>query len=73
MSGDSFEVILLAGHPASGKSVIIDFLEHSNADVRRRRYHVSEMEMLDDFPMLWIWFEEDDILSHKLGLPRMQP
>ena len=71
MSEDSFEVILLLGRPASGKSEIIDFLEHTNADERRRRFHVGETEILDDFPMLWTWFEEDDILSRKLGLPRL--
>src|SRR5512136_154805 len=71
MSKDSFELLLLIGRPASGKSEIIDFLKHTSADERRRRFHVGEMEVLDDFPMLWTWFEEDDILSHKLGLPRL--
>jgi hypothetical protein len=28
---------------------------------------------VDDFPMLWTWFEQDDILSRKPGLPRLQP
>ncbi len=71
MSKDSFEVILLVGRPASGKSEIIDFLKHTNADDRRRRFHIGELDVLDDFPMLWTWFEEDDILSRKLGLPRL--
>ena len=71
MSKDTFEVILLIGRPASGKSEIIDFLEHTNPDERRRRFHVGEMEVLDDFPMLWTWFEEDGILSRKLGLRRL--
>ena len=71
MSEDSFEVILLIGRPASGKSEIIDFLEHTNADERLSWFHIGEMQVLDDFPMLWAWFEEDDILSRKLGLPRL--
>ena len=71
MSKDSFEVILLIGRPASGKSEIIDFLKHANADDRRRRFHISELDVLDDFPMLWTWFEEDELLSRKLGLPRL--
>jgi hypothetical protein len=71
MGKDSFEVILLVGRPASGKSEIIDFLKHANADDRRRRFHVGDLDVLDDFPMLWTWFEEDDILSRKLGLPRL--
>jgi len=64
-----FDVILLIGRPASGKSEIIDFLQH--ADDRQRRFHVGELDVLDDFPMLWTWFEEDDILSRKLGRPRL--
>jgi hypothetical protein len=71
MSNDSFEVILLVGRPASGKSEILDFLNHTNADDRRKRFHIGELDVIDDFPMLWTWFEEDDILSHKLGLPRL--
>ena len=71
MSNDSFAVILLVGRPASGKSEIIDFLSHTNASDRRRRFHIGELDVLDDFPMLWTWFEEDDILNLKLGLPRL--
>jgi hypothetical protein len=71
MSKSLFEVILLVGRPASGKSEIIDFLNHIDPDDRRVRFHVGEMDVLDDFPMLWSWFEEDDILSHKLGLARL--
>jgi hypothetical protein len=71
MRTDSFEVILLTGRPASGKSEILDFLTHASADDRQKRFHIAELDMLDDFPMLWTWFEEDDILSRKLGLPRL--
>ena len=71
MSNDYFEVILLVGRPASGKSEILDFLNHTNAEERRKRFHVGHLDVLDDFPMLWTWFEEDDLLSRKLGLPRL--
>ena len=71
MSKSCFDVILLVGRPASGKSEIIDFLNHTSADDRRRRFHVGDLDVLDDFPMLWTWFEEDDLLSRKLGLPRL--
>ena len=33
--------------------------------------HAKRLDILDDFPMLWAWFEEDDILSGKFGLPRL--
>jgi hypothetical protein len=71
MDQDTFDVLLLVGRPASGKSEIIDFLKRSEAGLRRERYHVGELEVLDDFPMLWAWFEEDDLLSRKLGRPRL--
>jgi hypothetical protein len=71
MSHTTFDVILLTGRPASGKSEIIDFLISLPDDARRERYHIARFDVRDDFPMLWTWFEEDDILSKKLGLPRL--
>jgi hypothetical protein len=68
---DTFDVIILVGRPASGKSEIIDFLTYLPDDVRRERYHIASFDVHDDFPMLWTWFEEDDILSQKFGLPRL--
>ena len=71
MSKDAFEVILLIGRPASGKSEILDFLKHTSADDRQKRFHVGVLDVLDDFPMLWTWFEEDDLLSRRLGMARL--
>jgi hypothetical protein len=71
MGKDTFEVILLVGRPASGKSEIIDFLNHTSTGDRRMRFHLGELDVLDDFPMLWTWFEEDELLSRKLGLARL--
>jgi len=70
-NGNTFDVLILIGRPASGKSEIIDFLMHTPPDVRRRRFHIAGIEILDDFPMLWAWFEEDYILSERLGQPRL--
>jgi hypothetical protein len=70
MTDDIFEVLLLIGRPASGKSEIIDFLTRTPVE-ERRRFHIGEMDVLDDFPMLWTWFEEDDLLQGKFGLPRL--
>jgi hypothetical protein len=71
MSHKTFEVILLIGRPASGKSEIIHYLTHLPEDARRERFHIARLEVRDDFPMLWTWFEEDDLLSKKFGLPRL--
>jgi hypothetical protein len=63
-------VLILLGRPASGKSEIIDYLKHLDSPARRRLYHLGELEVLDDFPMLWSWFEEDRILE-EMGKPRL--
>ena len=71
MDKNTFEVIILIGRPASGKSEIIHFLTHLPDNARRERFHSAQLEVHDDFPMLWAWFEEDEILSNKFGLPRL--
>ena len=71
MGKDTFDVLILIGRPASGKSEIIDLLKHTSPEDRRRRFHIADLDVLDDFPMLWIWFEEDHILSAVLGQPRL--
>lgn len=71
MTKDTFDVLILIGRPASGKSEIIDFLTYLPGHARRERFHIAQLDMLDDFPILWSWFEEDDILSHSFGLPRL--
>jgi hypothetical protein len=71
MAKDTFDVLILIGRPASGKSEIIDFLRYLPDPIRRGRFHIARLEILDDFPILWSWFEEDDILSGMFGLPRL--
>jgi hypothetical protein len=71
MSEGAFDVLILLGRPASGKSEIIDFLTRTPPDERGRRFHLAELDVLDDFPMLWTWFEEDHILAERLGQPRL--
>lgn len=66
-----FHKIILLGRPASGKSEIIDYLKKTPPKERTKRFHIGKIEELDDFPMLWTWFEEDAILEKKLGKPRM--
>ena len=70
MNSEIFDTLILIGRPASGKSEIIDYLSSLNSEDRRRRFHLGELCVVDDFPMLWAWFEEDRLLS-ELGKPRL--
>lgn len=67
---NTFDIILLIARPAAGKSEIIDYLRRTPQKKRAERFHVREFEVLDDFPMIWAWFEEDDLLE-KMGHPRL--
>jgi len=69
VSAGRFPVLLLLGRPASGKSEIIDYLQRGDPG-QRQRLHVGLPVVLDDFPLLWAWFEEDDLLE-KMGKPRL--
>jgi len=69
MKPNPIDVLILMGRPASGKSEIIDFLTRLPDGKRREDYHLNQLDILDDFPMLWTWFEEDRILKERLGRP----
>ena len=58
-----FDLIILIGRPAAGKSEVIDFLKKTSLPERLKRFHVSHFEEFDDFPYVWEAFEIDDILS----------
>ena len=66
-----FEVLVLLGRPAAGKSEILEHLRNTELSNRIEKYHIGRMDVIDDFPMLWAWFEEDHILSKKFAKPRM--
>ena len=68
---NTFDIIILIGRPASGKSEIIDHLLKLPDDERQQRFHMGKLGFVDDFPMLWTWFEEDHILAETLGEPRL--
>jgi hypothetical protein len=70
MAKDTFDTLMLLARPAAGKSEIIAYLHNTPIEERRRRFHIGEFVEIDDFPMLWAWFEEDHILS-EMGLPRL--
>ncbi len=61
MAGKIFDIIILNGRPAAGKSEVIDYLKKTPLDERIRRFHVGRFEEFDDFPILWERFEDDDI------------
>ncbi len=68
---DFFPVLILNARPAAGKSEIINYLEQRPLEDRIARFHIGPMHILDDFPMLWSWFEEDDILTRIFQRPRL--
>ena len=67
---NTFDVILLVARPAAGKSELIDYLKTVPVAERLLRFHVGKFDEIDDFPMLWTWFEEDALLE-KMGHPRL--
>src|SRR5437867_9500871 len=67
---NNFDVVILIGRPAAGKSEVIDFLKKTPADERSRRFHIGNFEEIDDFIYVWETFEIDDILSRH-GKPRI--
>jgi len=60
---ETFEVIVLIGRPAAGKSEVIDYLKRLDVEARRKRLRIGAFEEIDDFPFVWETFEIDDILS----------
>jgi hypothetical protein len=60
---NTFEVIILIGRPAAGKSEVIDHLKKTELSERRKRFHIGPFEELDDFVYVWETFEIDDILE----------
>ena len=71
MKKNTFDIIILIGRPASGKSEIIAHLKDCQDEKRCANFHIAKLDFLDDFPMLWTWFEEDHILENILGKPRL--
>ena len=66
----TFDVLFLIARPAAGKSEIIDYLKQTPLAERIERFHLGKIDEIDDFPMLWTWFEEDSLLE-KMGHPRL--
>jgi hypothetical protein len=62
--------LILIARPAAGKSEIIHFLSQMSEREREEKYLMGKLEMIDDFPFLWRWLEEDDLLK-KMGKPSL--
>jgi hypothetical protein len=65
-----FPVLILLSRPAAGKSEVIHFLRNTPLPSRLEKFHVGKLIIIDDFPMLWTWFEEDHLLE-KMDHPRL--
>jgi hypothetical protein len=70
MAESHFDILVLLARPAAGKSEIIHYFKQLSAYDRLDRFHVGDFEEIDDFPMLWTWFEEDQLLQ-QMGHPRL--
>ena len=66
----TFDILTIIARPAAGKSEIIDYLKKIPQEQRVEHFHIGAFEEIDDFPMLWRWFEEDAILS-RMRQPRL--
>jgi hypothetical protein len=70
MNGGALPILILLGRPAAGKSEIIDYLKRTPLDERVRRFHIGDFAEIDDFPLLWAWYEEDALLN-RMRHPRL--
>ena len=66
-----FPILILNARPAAGKSEIVRALREIPVEERICRFHVGPLHVLDDFPLLWSWFEEDRLLELDFGRPRL--
>ena len=49
---------------------MINYLKNTPVEERIQRFHIGAFSEIDDFPMLWAWFEEDALLE-RMGHPRL--
>jgi hypothetical protein len=69
-SGEILPILLLLGRPASGKSELIDFMQRTSRQERAERYHLGSLRVLDDFPILWDLFVDEDAWERAGGVRR---
>jgi len=71
MSETFFPILILNARPAAGKSEILHALKSTPVEERIARFHIGPLHILDDFPMIWAWFEEDHLLETVFHQPRL--
>ncbi|MBN1263969.1 MAG: hypothetical protein JXA25_00645 [Anaerolineales bacterium] len=64
-------ILILNARPAAGKSEVIHYLQSLSDSKRQENFHLGPLYILDDFPILWRWFEQDDLLGRVFNLPRL--
>ena len=70
MPNNTLQIVILIARPAAGKSEIIHYLSNLSNNDRKKTFHIGKLHFIDDFPFLWRWFEEDDLLS-QMGKERL--
>jgi hypothetical protein len=67
---NTFDILLLIARPAAGKSEVINYLKNTPHEQRAEQFHIGKITEIDDFPMLYTWFEEDALLE-RMGYPHL--
>ena len=67
---DTFQIIILIGRPAAGKSEVIDYLKKMPDAERRAKLHIAPFDEIDDFVWVWQTLEDDEIRARH-GRPRL--
>jgi hypothetical protein len=71
MHNNIIPLLILNARPAAGKSELIRELQALPDETRLNRFHIGSIYVIDDFPMLWSWFEEDRLLEEVFNRPRL--
>ncbi len=71
LHNDIFPLLIVNARPGAGKSELVRALGQVPLEERIARFHIGRMHVIDDFPMLWTWFEEDRILEEVFERPRL--
>ena len=71
MQPNFFPLLIINARPAAGKSELTRALHDIPLEKRIARFHIGPLHVIDDFPMLWTWFEEDQLLEDIFQRPRL--